>query len=38
MKNTVELSISKKDLNCENVIDKLLKLNILASVTNNKSL
>ena len=37
MKNTVELSISKKDLNCENVIKKLQKLKILASVTNNNS-
>ena len=37
MKNTVELSISKKNLNCEDVIKKLNELKILSSVTNNKS-
>ena len=37
MKNTVELSISKRNLNCEDVINKLHKLKILASVTSNKS-
>jgi len=35
--NTVEFSISRKKMNCENIINSLKKCKISASVTNNKS-
>ena len=37
MKNTVELSISNENLNCNEVVKKLQELKIVASVTSNNS-
>jgi hypothetical protein len=38
MKNTVELSISNDNLDCDEVVKKLQELKIVASVTSNNSI